>query len=156
MRGLKRAFEVRLLCEKIVNKLGVEWRVFWHRLALICRFIPHLWTHYRDFDSETALRTFRFRLERLERVLSNDEVHSDSEERAADLRRFLQLLNSWENAFDLIPKPEGAESGFREEEPIFFCNDICREWYRQIDKLEEESWKAAWDLFRDKGREWWS
>ncbi len=138
----------------------VEVRVFFDRMGLILRAIPHLWRHYGDWDWAYPVATLTWRLERLERVIRADTVHEGVEEQANDIKRFLKLLDDYHHAIERVPKTPGVAHWLDHTlfKPAAETDDQQKErseWAKAVYEFEQRSWDEAWDLFRQKAREWW-
>lgn len=141
----------------------VEVRVFFDRMGLILSAIPHLWRYYPDWDESYPLATLRWRLARLERVIRADTVHEGVDEQADDIKRFLKLLDDHENALERVPRTPAVEEWFDEpwhKEPgsLTVLKDggpDVRAYIEAVETFRENAWNEAWNLFRDKSRNWW-
>lgn len=143
--------------------IATEIRVFFDRLGLILSAVPHLWRYYGDWDWAYPVATLRWRLARLERVIRADTIHEGVEEQANDIKRVLQLLDDYEHATERVPRTPAVDrwlelplkqmfGGRKETEDE---GKERSEWVEAVSVFEEKSWNEAWNLLRDKGRNWW-
>jgi len=129
------------------------------RLASALRGFAFGWKNPYDFDWWYPLNAFKWRLKRLERALDRDPWHEGSADCAQDIRRFLILLDDFENAIDRVPRTPFVERWFDQWRPRIEMTDEeraeLRAWSDAMTQFEENTWNEAFNLLRDRLRWWW-
>jgi len=136
--------------------------VFRDRIKLILATIPVLWKFHADFESMDAIQELEHRLVRLQKVLENDQWHEGSKEQAQDIQTFLDLLDTHRNATERVDRHPYVEkwlamdfSDPRRTDRTDEESELISQWCEEVQKLEEDSWNQAWELFRKEARGWW-
>ncbi len=128
-----------------------------HRGWTALRGLVHGWLNPYDFDFAYSLRALCWRLKHLERVLQTDTMHQDSGVYAQEIRRFLVLIGDWQDPFRVVPRNASVDAYMEAWWTDKAClhNDEVDQYYTTLHNVEENSWKAAWELYEQQARCWW-
>lgn len=147
----------------------------WYFLTNVWRFRKELWK-FRQWDYSFNLAIFTRSLEiTAEHLASEHCVCENGDRDAADIRKFLKMLEISENSIPEAERILGVDymDTHSKVYPLFenrFCDvswqDKPREEWNQdqknyqkfsvlIPQLEERNWRNAWKFYARKGRNWW-
>ena len=133
------------------------------RLFMAFRGAVHGWLNPYSWDFVYPLEALCWRLRHLERCLARDTMHMDADVYAQEIRRFLILIEDWRDPFSRVPRSEIVEMWLhapfapRSGKLAFTLAEVA-EGYAYIEtvrKVEENAWKEAWELYRERARCWW-
>ena len=121
-------------------------------------FVKNCWrfrkqmAKFRTFDYKYNLDLFCASLEiTREFMLSDGTVSQGTEKTAEEIECFLNLLKRYENSIVIAEQELGYEfSPLEDPDPVRDRALITR-----IESIEENAWLEAFNLLRDKLRNWW-
>ncbi len=119
------------------------------------------WNHPYDFDYGTALDALCWQLKRIEKHIRTHNLFIGSEQQAQNIRRFLILLEDYNNSYERVPRTqiqqEWLEAPFKFKRRRFTPKQKAegRAWLSTVAKFEKNVWDEAWTLFKDNIRSWW-
>lgn len=130
----------------------------WFLINPIVVFTKNCWrfrkqmAKFRSFDYGYNLDLFCASLEiTRDFMLSENTVSQGTEETAEEIQHFLDLLKRYENSIKIAEEELGY--GFSSLENPDIEKD--RALLSRITSIEESSWAEAFNLLRDKLRNWW-
>jgi len=149
--------------------MGVDWFEIkhgiisaWYRLTEpvqkiknIISWVPFLWDDY-DFQFDDSVKLIVFKLNKLANVIEENKRHDGWEIDVKEIRETISLFDKFFNGDNYVPKSKELAHKMEYNPIIVLSKDEeILEYYKKVREFEQESWNKAWDLIRDKGRNWW-
>lgn len=125
---------------------------FIRKIKNIISWLPILWKD-EDFDYSYFLYIVEFKLNKIADHMEKHNFHTESLQRANEIREAVKCLSNYQNAFSVLEQPESAVASF--DGGQFISNIEFGEYCNKVSEFEKANWEKAWNMIRDNCQCWW-